>query len=425
MKTTDYEETSNGLKINNYITLLLRSHDTLVLILFYFYKNQVLKHPFSGTFPLEMSFFNPYNEEVCKGGTALDRDIKLSNVKGLLIFLVVFGHLLEPYQEYYKVIYLFIYSFHMPLFVLISGYFAKHANLKKVWNFAMLYLIFQMIYKLFLMLIKPEHHFKLLYDTPYYHLWYLVSMALWYLLAIGINKLSLSNRKKVILILSCFIIGIVSRYMAGPIVSWMQNYYTSYDSYTLSYQRTLSFLPFFLTGFFLSKESMKRLYQSLKGNKLISTGIVCAIFIYFCLADSTDLTNILKGSYGTDQMEGELLTTTVKILLGYVFAVLMCYILLNAISKKECILTKWGNRSLTIYLFHWFIGRILKDVSTQGDTNKMALLPILFLMAILIVTILSSDKFVNTTYYLSHPYKAMHQLYKKIWQNLQPLNTSR
>ena len=49
------------------------------------------------------------------------RNIWLDNVKGFLIICVVAGHFLESGIDYHsnmcKSLFLFIYSFHMPLFV--------------------------------------------------------------------------------------------------------------------------------------------------------------------------------------------------------------------------------------------------------------------------------------------------------------------
>lgn len=50
------------------------------------------------------------------------------NARAILILLVVFGHMLQPYtsgDKYLSALYLVIYSFHMPTFLFISGYFAK------------------------------------------------------------------------------------------------------------------------------------------------------------------------------------------------------------------------------------------------------------------------------------------------------------
>lgn len=55
------------------------------------------------------------------------RDESFDFIKGFLIFLVVWGHVIQYFYNgnfLESSIYIWIYSFHMPLFILISGYFA-------------------------------------------------------------------------------------------------------------------------------------------------------------------------------------------------------------------------------------------------------------------------------------------------------------
>ena len=65
------------------------------------------------------------------------RDVTLDVAKGILIFLVVWGHAIqfgfgyeygEAYQCFNDYIYRWIYSFHMPLFMAISGYLYFYSN---------------------------------------------------------------------------------------------------------------------------------------------------------------------------------------------------------------------------------------------------------------------------------------------------------
>ena len=60
---------------------------------------------------------------------AKQRDILFDFVKGVLIFLVVWGHVIRGRES---IVYHVIYSFHMPLFVFVSGYFAVHTLRKSV-----------------------------------------------------------------------------------------------------------------------------------------------------------------------------------------------------------------------------------------------------------------------------------------------------
>ena len=53
----------------------------------------------------------------------MKRDARLDGLKFVLIFLVVLGHL--SYNDYGLGLTKMIYSFHMPVFVFLSGYFTS------------------------------------------------------------------------------------------------------------------------------------------------------------------------------------------------------------------------------------------------------------------------------------------------------------
>lgn len=56
------------------------------------------------------------------------RDTTIDGLKFLMICLVTTGHAIEPTRNISEkscLIYSVIYSFHMPLFVLLSGFFSK------------------------------------------------------------------------------------------------------------------------------------------------------------------------------------------------------------------------------------------------------------------------------------------------------------
>ena len=69
---------------------------------------------------------------------------KLDNIKAILIFLVVLGHLFElRNQGFINFLVILIYFFHMPAFVFCSGYFSKPRNKKAIVKFLLLYLVIQ------------------------------------------------------------------------------------------------------------------------------------------------------------------------------------------------------------------------------------------------------------------------------------------
>lgn len=82
------------------------------------------------------------------------RSTKLDSVKTLLIFCVVLGHLLQNrgdvLNDINMIVKTFIFSFHMPLFVIISGYFCNIScstsnMIKRVTEIFATFLAFQII----------------------------------------------------------------------------------------------------------------------------------------------------------------------------------------------------------------------------------------------------------------------------------------
>ena len=74
-----------------------------------------------------------------------NRNILVDGIKFILICLVILGHI--SYYDYGLRINRIIYSFHMPLFVIISGIYthqkSKESFLKSTKKLILLYLIFQ------------------------------------------------------------------------------------------------------------------------------------------------------------------------------------------------------------------------------------------------------------------------------------------
>ena len=105
------------------------------------------------------------------------RNNRMDNIKFFLIFCVVFGHMLELVDTgvWYKI----IYSFHMPAFIFVSGYFAQFNRKKIISVLVYPYILFQCLYLLFdAVLIKQNLALlKIQFTTPYWLLWYLVEIG--------------------------------------------------------------------------------------------------------------------------------------------------------------------------------------------------------------------------------------------------------
>ncbi|MGN2246740.1 acyltransferase family protein [Frateuria sp. GZRR35] len=171
-------------------------------------------------------------------GALIGRDTRIDNAKFLLIFFVVFGHCLEQirYQAaFLEALYQFIYLFHMPAFIYLSGMlsraeFGAKQGARWLATLILPLLVFQAIYLALdaWMLHKP---FSYQVIQPYWGLWYLASLACWRIMLVPI----LTLRQPIFL--AC-IIAIISGYSNDV-------------DYAFSLSRTLVFFPFFVAGHLL------------------------------------------------------------------------------------------------------------------------------------------------------------------------------
>ena len=168
---------------------------------------------------------------------AAERNYRMDNLKCLLIFAVVFGHMLELFMgknDGFKVIYLVIYSFHMPLFAFVSGVFARYSPEKIRNHLIYPYVVFQILYLLFANNVL-EKETEVQFTTPYWLLWYLFASIAWNLLLPLVQGGGFTWRKKAVVLTAAFLAGILIGFddKAG---------------YYLSFSRIVEFFPYFLMG---------------------------------------------------------------------------------------------------------------------------------------------------------------------------------
>jgi len=165
------------------------------------------------------------------------RDNYFDNAKFILITLVIVGHIVEPILDRYGAIragYVFIYSFHMQMFTLISGYFSKNDgsidSLKKNISTILLpYLFAQSLFMILKSIIEGRLCISLL--DPHLALWYLLSLFFWRTILPYFVKITYYIPLSIALALLC-------------------GYFQAIDHF-LSLSRTIVFFPYFLAGYYL------------------------------------------------------------------------------------------------------------------------------------------------------------------------------
>lgn len=115
---------------------------------------------------------------------AVKRDPYFDSLKFILITLVVFGHAISFVEgKWANALYLWIYLFHMPLFIFVSGYFTKQLPTEKfkkgILGLAETLIVFQIISRLLRYFLEGEACSLTLLVTPFWILWYLMALILW------------------------------------------------------------------------------------------------------------------------------------------------------------------------------------------------------------------------------------------------------
>lgn len=309
------------------------------------------------------------------------RKIYLDNVRFIMIFLVVFAHLLECMRGHYGhcKLYLIIYSFHMPVLIFISGYFA-HFHFKKIFQLFFEYFLFQTLYILFdFYVLKTTKHLVFDYTIPKWILWYLFTL-LFYVLCIPILKRAKHN-----FIRGFFFLTSIAICLICPL--FIQS------GYSYSLLRSTTFLPFFVLGFYL-KDRPIVVSKKMK-NFLKAVNIVLVMGSIFILVYSKNFTpQILYGSYSYKKANYTIWIKLLSLLIAWNWIFFFCFTI--RINKEIPFLTKIGKNTLSIYLLHGFLLLYIKKMNWFSPYEFIHHIS-LFLLAIAIICTIG-NRFVSTIF---------------------------
>ncbi|MEE1749668.1 MULTISPECIES: acyltransferase family protein [unclassified Streptomyces] len=116
------------------------------------------------------------------------RDAYFDNVKYLAIVLVAVAHSWEPVMDgsrTARALYMVAYTFHMPAFIIVSGYFSRSfdmsaAKVKRlITGVAVPYIVFETAYSLFKRFADGSGDTSISLLDPWYLTWFLVALFVW------------------------------------------------------------------------------------------------------------------------------------------------------------------------------------------------------------------------------------------------------
>jgi fucose 4-O-acetylase-like acetyltransferase len=320
------------------------------------------------------------------------------NLKFILITLVVLGHYLDPFSGIWSVFgrfYFFIYLFHMPLFMFVTGLFASSAigydrKLGKYANPAnfgrpLAFLILYLILNFGIFAIEHWLGGKPVNFTPWE-----VSNASWYLLACAILTLAfciipnkilnrVGRNGKIFAVVILIIIALAAGYF--PEVG---------DKFAAS--RVLCFAPFFAAGVFTRAGKLAEIIHRRKTVLLKIIACValigCLLFVIFMPEKMLKLRGILTARNTYEYLGALEYAGAAFRLCWYIASVVLgcCVLLLTPASKN--LISRLGENSIGVYIWHIWLLRLLGAAAlvpaiaqVNAATGFAIILPLLIALA--------------------------------------------
>jgi fucose 4-O-acetylase-like acetyltransferase len=375
------------------------------------------------------------------GHTKPGRDYYIDNIKGVFIFLVVFGHLLDFLEEagipFAIGVRTFIYFFHMPGFIFLSGYLAKSFATKKfkgekLLSYAWLYLLFkdsiELVHFVFerpyfqqekgqlpviALLVLAAGLFTVVLSWAYQHVplfscvfiavvigislikvnifyvgaapWYLLSLILWYII------IYLTQHMKPVYVMGTAIV-----------LAAVLDYQDEIGKF-LSLSRTINFLPFFLLGFYMTREQFYKIVNNRILKVILPVGFLISMVLvikngtyirenFGVLLYAVSSFDVLPDNY---YRYGPILT-----LIWLLAASLLIFAVFILCPRRKCYLSQIGQATISIYVLHRLFKDILDyagfyDHLSQNPYLAVGEVALMSLLLVLIFSIPSIEKIIS------------------------------
>ncbi|MBR4793305.1 MAG: acyltransferase family protein [Bacteroidaceae bacterium] len=274
-----------------------------------------------------------------------ERDDYADFLKYLLIWLVVLGHFINYYQHTkgFGGLYTWIYTFHMPLFVFISGYFSKHISnyrRKSIDTLLWPFMVFQLMNILYTAII-PLEPLKENFFYPYHQNWYLIALF-WWRSFIPYRQFF----KKSLVIALAFLISL----SVGFFPEW---------SGFMGLYKTAYFLPFFVMGAYC--EDLSKFIASLVRYRAIFIGVFVVYIIgVLSLSFNADVLYKMNYAFKANLGYGDDLQNLLLRFFALIASILMCAsvlmvtrMLYNLLENRKKNIS--GGGTMLCFLGHEFI----------------------------------------------------------------------
>lgn len=278
------------------------------------------------------------------------RIAKWDNARALLILLVVTGHIADGIMEtssveisnLMKSIYIFIYMFHMPVFLFLAGLFHKPytrkapLRVRKILSYILLGFALKFVNLFFANLLhRPASDRAFFWLSDSHTPWFLFSLAIMMVLVYLLRNRSLLCILPLSILIAC-----------------LSGYNNSIQDF-LYLSRTIVFFPFYYIGYCLEESQVRRFIKN-KAFLFLSL-LTLAAFAYLCFVQTADIyayrgfftgrNPYAKTPFPDCGFSQRIISYAISFIMGFAF---LCVIP----QRKIKLLSYVGTKTLGIYFWH-------------------------------------------------------------------------
>ncbi|MFF2012216.1 acyltransferase family protein [Streptomyces sp. NPDC058195] len=276
------------------------------------------------------------------GTPAKRREAYFDNVKYLAIVLVAVAHSWEPVMEgsrTARALYMVAYTFHMPAFIIISGYFSRSfdmsaAKVKRlVTGVAVPYVVFETAYSLFKWCAGDGDDGAISLLDPWFLTWFLIALFVWRLT----TPIWQALRHPLPVALVIAMLASLSPSIGDD----------------LDLQRVLQFLPFFVLGLQLRPEHFRLVHR--REVRMLAVPLFAgAVGLAYWAAPRMQLGWFYR-SNSAQEMGAPWWSGAVMTLLMFGAALLLTVGFLAWVPRRRLWFTALGAGTICGYLLHGFL----------------------------------------------------------------------
>lgn len=274
-----------------------------------------------------------------------ERVAYLDNARYWVMLLVVVGHALTQFtaMDSARAVYVWIYAFHMPFFVLISGYTARRyvGDARQVRRIVSTLVVPYLIVETTLQLITRHYTGEpnpMMILSPQWLAWFMAALFVWRLTTPIWRALKYPITTSIIISLT---VGLIE----------VEN--------VLALPKILGFLPFYVVGMHMTRERFERLTAR---PVRFASGIVLAVAALICYRYSAGWETdwlLWKQRYDESPLSATPLEGVTQRAELLAIGFLLTFAALSLVPKRRSWTTTQGGRTFYCYLLHGYVILIL------------------------------------------------------------------